>query len=420
LIANGVLAALSVGALVKCERDSYKLTHKISTGGMGTVWEARSSVGRRVVVKEPLINNDNDGVKIERLLIEAAVLRKLNDELKAAGIEELIRTHMVRYVDRLTNRSHPFLVTEYLPGQTASQAYARTPLRESDAVREVVILLGTIGAIHSKGVIHRDISPSNILLADGRGPVLIDFGASIVLKGDMSVWSANSGRVVFKRGFSAPELLEGRADAMSDVYSVGATLFYFLTGRNPGDFIHTPAEGMGKLPKEVDSRISISASEVILRAMSPNPTHRFQSALEMGEVIKTHLVQSVIPTLTIGGVVYELRPGFVDVGRAHTCGADCKSLGYEKPIQIRVNDPQSYIEKHHVRIWVDPSGQCSIEDLRSVNHTAIKRGNSTFQILSPALQEPLRNEDIVGLAYTPDRGPYLTFLYNDGRRGSHQ
>jgi serine/threonine protein kinase len=389
---------------------------------MGIVWEGRSSVGRRVVVKEPLINNDYDQIKCERLLIEAAVLRRLNDELTVSETEESIRTHMVRYVDRLTNKSHPFLVTEYLAGETASQAYARRPLSESDAMNTILTLLQTIGVIHSKDVIHRDISPSNILLDEKRGMVLIDFGTSIVLRGDMSLWSAHSGRVVFKRGFSAPELLEGSADVRSDLFSMGATLFYFLTGRSPGDFIHTPGEGLGKLPKEVNSKISITASKVIRTAMSSDPSRRFQTAAEMIEAIETQLIPKggMPPTLTIGGLVYELKAGFVDIGRVHACDADCGSLGYKKSIQVRIVDPQKYVEKHHARIWVTPLGQCAIEDLKSVNRTAVKHGKSTFKILHPSVQEPLHDQDIVGLAYAPDRGPYMTFIFNESRKTTNQ
>jgi len=409
-------SALPTGSLVRCERDSYTLTRKISTGGMGMVWEGKSRLGRCVVVKEPLINNDHDEIKIDRLMIEAEVLRSLNDELAGSRIEEPIRNHVVRYLDQLRDPSHPFLVTEYLSGDTASHMFARKPLAESIAMRQILTLLDTVEAIHLKAVIHRDISPSNIILDAERGVVLIDFGASIMLRGERDSRSKEIGRVVFKKGFSAPELLEMRSDMRSDLFSVGATLFYFLAGRNPADFAHSPAEGLEKFPTEVKSRISRTCFEVIETAMSSNPANRFQSAAAMIKAIESIIKDTAAPTLRISGQLYELRPDFVDVGRVHECGTDCRSQGYTKPVQVRILDHQNFIEKHHARIWVEQSGRCSIEDLRSVNGTAVKHMKSTFRVLSSSAREVLQDGDFVALAYSRERGPYLTFAFDAGVR----
>ena len=384
---------------------------------MGIVWEAQSSLGRRVVVKSPLINHDHDAIKIERLLIEASVLRRLNDEHPSAEIDELVRAHVVRYVDQLPNESFPFLVTEYLSGQPVNQVYDRKPLGERYAIQQVLALLRTLKLIHSRGVIHRDISPSNILTEGERGMVLIDFGTSIVLNGEMSLRSSQSGRIVFKRGYSAPELLQGNSDARCDVFSVGATMFYLLTGRSPADFMRSSADGLMKMPRDLNSKISIEAFEVIRRAVSPDPANRFQTADEMIRAVEANptFKEATLSALTIGGVVYELRPGFVDVGRNHVCDAECKTLGFNKPLQVRIVDPQKYIEKHHARIWISPTGECSIEDLRTANRTAIKHGKSTFKVIPPSTREPLSDQDVVGLAYTQNRGPYMTFMFTQGR-----
>ena len=389
------------------------LTEKISTGGMGTVWEARSNRGRLVVIKEPLLNNDHDRVKIERLLIETEVLRMLNDEAASAEIDESIREHVVRYVDGMNDPPHPFLVTEYLSGQTTNQAYRNRPLNENNTLRHALTLLNTVQALHAKDVLHCDISPSNIFLDCERGMVLIDFGTCMVVRDGRS-FKSRVDRIIFKEGFSAPELLRMRADARSDVYSVGATMFYFLTGRNPADFIRSQADGLERLPKEVGSKISSEAFELMQRAMAFDPADRFQSAREMIAATETQLVKKpgMVPTIKIAGLTYALKTGFVDVGRAHDCGADCRAMGYTKAIQVRVVDPQNFIEKHHARIWVDPSGQCFIEDLRSTNRTAIKHANLNYEVLQPSVKEELLDGDVVALVYTEDRGPYLTFPFN--------
>ena len=406
---------MSVGSLVRCERDSYILTRKISTGGMGIVWDAQSSVGRRVVVKSPLLNNDHDAIKIERLLIEASVLRRLNDEL-LVGNDELVHAHVVRYIDQLAHPSYPFLVTEYLSGEPMNEVYARKPMSESDATGQILVLLRTLGLIHSKGVVHRDVSPSNLLMSCERGMVLIDFGTSIFLNSDLGSRSGHNTRID-KRGYSAPELSQGWSDARCDIFSVGATLFFLLTGKSPADYMHNSAEGLTKPPNEVNSKISTAISDVIQKAMSADPEHRYQSTEEMIAAVSANPNTKVVPlpSLAIGGVVYELKPGSVDLGRAHACDSECKTHGFKKPLQVRIEDPQKYIEKHHARVWVTPSGECSIEDLNSVNRTAVKHSNSTFNVLKPSAREPLRDKDVVGLAYTPNRGAYMTFVFNAGR-----
>jgi serine/threonine-protein kinase len=305
------------------------------------------------------------------------------------------------------------LVAEYLTGETASQVYARSPLSQNIALRQILTLLDVVEAIHMKDVIHRDISPSNILLVGERGIVLIDFGTSIVLRGDLSLWSSQIGRVVFKRGFSAPELMRQVSDVRCDIFSIGATWLYFLTGKSPAEF---------KDINDLTAEISPKTLELIRVAISQKPEDRFQSVREMTQAVERELTKTCphTPTLTIGGLIYELKPGVVDVGRAHECHGDCRSQGHTKPIQVRIMDHQNFIEKHHARIWVDSNGRCSIEDLKSVNRTAVKHVQSTaFKVLAPSTQEPLQSGDIVALAYTPRRGPYVMFAFDDGRRRNH-
>jgi len=403
---------------VRGERDSYILSRKISTGGMGVVWEGKSSQGRRVALKQPLINRDHDEVKLERLLIEARVLQQLNDELGSVGIKDPIRNHVVRYLDQCRDLTAPSLVTEYLLGGTASNIFAQKPLPERVATREILVLLDTVRAIHSRAVIHRDISPSNIFYENERGMVLIDFGASVLEGADLT--SASGGkqtdRVVFKKGFSGPELLERRSGFRSDLFSVGATFFYFLTGRNPADFAISTTGAVDQLPKDVGSGISKASFEIIRTAMSPNPENRFASADAMINAMEAIIKDEAVPSLTIAGKICELSPDFVDVGRVHECNANCRSQGYTRPIQVRVLDHNKFIEKHHARIWVDMSGGCSIEDLGSVNRTAVKHAESKFIVLPPGVREVLKDGDTVGLAYNRERGPYVTFTFNEGVR----
>jgi serine/threonine protein kinase len=385
---------------------------------MGTVWVAQPTKSeRQVVVKEALINRQNDMVKIERLLVEAAILRTVNDELTLLTSDEnqqVIRAHAVGYVDQLTDPAHPLLVLEYVEGPTLSLMCGGKPLKQSIALRHISDLLKVVEALHSKGLIHRDISPSNIILNPVQGIVIIDFGTSLLIRGTESKRSP-SGRVVFKRGFSAPELLDARSDIRSDIFSVGATIFYILTGRNPADFSSKSGHRLTKALREVNPETSTWLSDLVSTAMSPEPERRFRSAAEMRSTMEAHLAPrpSHAPRITLAGSVYELNAELVDIGREHSCDESCNPPRSSKVLQIRITDPERFIEKHHARIWVDDSGECSIEDLRSANRTAIRHAGGPqqgFKVLTPFAKEKLQHEDIVALAYSPSRGPYVSFV----------
>jgi len=397
------------------ERGEYRLLKRISAGGMGMVWKAESTKKKRhVIVKEPLINGDNDRIKVERLLFEAAVLRKINDELtdRTDQAQQLIRNNVVRFVDQLTDPEHPFLMLEFVDGPTMTQKEG--PLGDSVVTQFALNILRLVHVLHFNGVVHRDISPSNFIVNAARGLVLIDFGTSI-LRTSSSWIGLQSGRLIFKRGYSAPELLEGNSDERTDIFSVGATMFYLLTGKSPGEFMADPRLGLNKAPHEINSNVSRRLSEVVRTAMSPEPASRYLSAMQMYDAVRKSLLSQTAPTVTLGGVVYELVTEVAEIGREHTCDANCKSLGFT-PLQVKIHDKQRFIERHHVRLWLEASGECLIQDLKTANRTAIKSaGEKEFRILPPLAKEKLLDNDIVALAYKPSRGPHVTFVFNSGK-----
>jgi len=385
---------------------------------MGVVWEANSTTsGRRVIVKEPLLNHDNDRTKIERLLVEAEILRTINDEMSSKmsnNHSDLICKHAVRYVDQSNDVERPLLVLEFVAGPTLSMVCKGKPLNPDQAAQHTVTLLHVIDALHSDGVLHRDISPSNIILNEQRGLVLIDFGTSTFLSArNWLLKNSDRGRIIFKRGFSAPELLQGHADERSDVFSVGATMFFLLTGKNPADTLSGSRETPLEFPMEFLRHISDGMSEIIEIAMSADPSDRFQSAREMLVAVEAgHVTRRLSPSIHIHGTTYRLRAPVVDIGREHPCNLNCGPQRERGLMQIRISDTEKFIEKHHARIWVRPSGRCFIEDLQSTNRTAVKRPHEKdFKILSPFTKEKLQDNDKIALAYSRNRGPYMIFEF---------
>lgn len=406
---------LAAGSIVECERGSYRLQNRIQTGGMGVVWEAESITSkRRVIVKEPLLNGDGDQIKIDRLIAESSILRNLNEELSPGSKnQQAIYQHVVRYLDETTDSTHPLLVLEFVDGPSLGIICKGRPFPEKIVIQHFTNLLNAVVMLHERGIIHRDLSPSNLILNPMRGIVLIDFGTSILVDPREKAGLLRSRRVVFKDGYSAPELLDGLSDQRSDVFSLGATLFFLLTGRNPLEFTPRREKGLTKSPHQIDSRVSEQISEIVQRALSPDYEKRFPSAAAMLQAVGHAPLErtSKKQTLTIGGVIYELTPEYVDIGREHLCDRACRSLGYERPPEIQIPDPQKFIEKHHARILVDRSGKCMLKDLRSVNHTALRRRkDKAFRILGDS-EETLEDGDELALVYKPEKGPYVTLAF---------
>lgn len=381
---------------------------------MGIIWNALDIRNRRVVVlKEPNMETGDRRIIAERLLLESEVLQSVNDESSALTSEEkqrIIREHVVRYVDRSIDGPQPLLVLEFIDGPTMTDAMKERRLSETTAMTYIASLLKVAEALHIHGIVHRDISPSNIILNPARGIVLIDFGTSLAhgIKRQ-----PRYGKLIFKRGFSSPELLQGRSDERSDIFSIGATMFNAITGKNPSDFM-SDSQVMTRTADQVDSTVSKALSKIVAIAMSPDPNQRFQSAAAMSaEIEKSTGITGLFPHVVFGGTVIELRPGFTDIGREHTCDRSCKELGFTLPVHVRIADPKQFIEKHHARISVKVDGRCLLEDLKSVNRTAIKSKTGEFRVLNPSEKTELRDKDVIALAYSRTKGPYVAFEFSE-------
>lgn len=403
---------LSRGSIIECERGTYRLLRQIREAGMGIVWEAESTDGKRhLIVKEPQVKNGDRRIAVERLIFESVVLRSINDEMsrqRSDSYEQLIRQHVVRYVDRSNTPATPLLILEFVDGKSMADMLRDNPIAENLAVQYTASLLKVVAALHLRGIIHRDISPTNIILNPKRGLVLIDFGTCQVLQPISGAPPPRYGTVILKRGFSAPELLRGLSDERSDIFSAAATLFYMLMGKSP-DFSNS--KSLAKNIHALNKKVSKTVSAIVEKAMSPNPEQRFQSAIAMLAAIDETSAKG--PRIIMGDFTFELKPGSIDIGREHACDSSCKSLGFKHPPQIRIADSQNFIERHHVRIWLESDERCFIEDMKSVNHTAVKSVTGRVQILNAFEKVELCENDIVALGYSTVRGPYSTFRFRN-------
>jgi eukaryotic-like serine/threonine-protein kinase len=198
----------------------YRLVRRIATGGMGEVWQADDTVlGRRVAVK----------VLVEELAADERATRRFVREARATA--RLAHPNVARVFDFGRDGDLPFLVMELLEGETLATRVASGPLPPAEAARIAAAVADALDAAHQRGIVHRDVKPSNVMLTrDGEVKVL-DFG--IAAAADETYSTTGSG-LYATVGYVSPERVAGEpATPASDIYSLGAVLYELLCGRPP-------------------------------------------------------------------------------------------------------------------------------------------------------------------------------------------
>ncbi|MEU1149863.1 protein kinase [Streptomyces sp. NPDC005863] len=204
------------------EIGGYPLEARLGSGGMGTVFLARTASGRPVAIK--LIHRqfaDDEEFRI-RFRQEVAAARRVSGAFTAAVI------------DADPEAEHPWMATTFIEGHTLAQHIARKGPIGGPALRTLAIgLTEALRDIHRAGVVHRDLKPSNVVLSP-EGPRVIDFGISRAT--DQQTLTM-TGRVIGTPPFMSPEQLQAPRGVgpRSDVFSLGTLLVYAATGQGPFD-----------------------------------------------------------------------------------------------------------------------------------------------------------------------------------------
>ena len=152
---------------------------------------------------------------------------------EAKSVARLSHPNVVQVFDQGIDGEHVYLSMEYVPGRTLRDVLrerGRLPARE--ALEIMIPVLAALAAAHRAGFVHRDIKPENVLIADDGRVKVVDFGLAKAIEG--SHHQTRTGFMIGTVAYMSPEqVTDGRADARSDVYAAGITLFELLTGRQP-------------------------------------------------------------------------------------------------------------------------------------------------------------------------------------------
>lgn len=206
----------------KVGNDRFSVLMQLGSGGLSAIYLAEKTNKELVIIKEsslpPTIGEEQRSKAEELFKREAKLLLKLE------------HPQIAKIYDHFVERGRDFLVIEFIPGHTLRQLVAkRGPQDERVAVDLTRQLANILDYMHGQTppVLHRDISPDNLVLRDDGTLVLIDFGAANVIVGTAT------GTIIGKQSYMSPEQIKGKPTIQSDIYAVGCTLYFALVGKDP-------------------------------------------------------------------------------------------------------------------------------------------------------------------------------------------
>ncbi|MEV4189571.1 serine/threonine-protein kinase, partial [Streptosporangium canum] len=201
----------------------YRALGRLGAGGMGVVWRAQDELlHREVAIKE---------VKLDPSLPEAQRTEMRERTLREArAAARLGHPSIVAVHDVVAQDGRPWIVMDLIRGRSLAQAVRQDgPLPAERAAAIGLAVLDALTLAHSRGIMHRDVKPANIMLAHDGGVLLTDFGIA-TLEGDVQLTSPDA--LVGSPGYMAPERLRGTGDGpAADLWSLGATLYTAVEGQ---------------------------------------------------------------------------------------------------------------------------------------------------------------------------------------------
>ncbi len=257
----------------------YEVLEVLGRGGFGIVFRAFDDVLQRVVAVKVLTPH---------MAATSPARKRFLREARSAALvqhEHVVRIHETGEVPL------PYLVMEFVPGETLQQRMDRTgPLETAEAVKFARQVAAGLAAAHDKGLIHRDIKPSNVLIDAGPQQAKItDFGLARAAD-DASL--TRSGAVAGTPMYMAPEQARGEAlDQRADLFSLGSVLYAMLTGRPPFRASNTPAvlkrvaEDEPRPIREVIPEVPEWLCRIVGKLHAKTPGERFQTAKEVADLL---------------------------------------------------------------------------------------------------------------------------------------
>jgi serine/threonine protein kinase len=264
--------------------ERYRVIRLLAHGGMSSVYQAHDLVlDREVAVKQLQFDS----------LISDRTIKQIREQFQreARILAALDHPNLPRVTDHFAAEDVEYLVMDYVAGQSLHELVegSQRGLSESQVLNWADQLLSALEYIHSHGIIHRDVKPSNIRLTPGGQVFLVDFG--IVKFYDPE----NPRTATIMHGLGTPEYAPpeqyddrlGHTDPRSDIYALGATLYHLLTGQAPPTATQQISDPESfRHPRKINASVSPPVERAILRAMELRRSRRFASANDMRAALR--------------------------------------------------------------------------------------------------------------------------------------
>jgi len=270
---------MSSDPMIGTTLGGYQLIERIGRGGMATVYLAyQESMRREVALKIMTLNEDASG----------------DDDFRARFVQEakmiaaLEHIHVLPVYDFGIQDNVAYIAMRFLRGGSLADLIDDGPIEVTRAVELFLQFAKGLSYAHSKGMIHRDLKPTNILMDESGNAYLTDFGLAKFVDSQSNV--TKTGNIVGTPAYMSPEQLRGDPiDYRSDVYSLGIVLYQMLTGQQPFSHetsdvvsvIYRNLEKQPPVPSALNPNIPLALQDIIFKAMQKNPADRYRSVNEM-------------------------------------------------------------------------------------------------------------------------------------------
>ncbi|HLY26887.1 MAG TPA: serine/threonine-protein kinase [Aggregatilineales bacterium] len=273
----------------------YRISDRLGQGGMATVFRAyHPNLDRYVAIKvlHPALKEDPNF--LARFTREAQIIAKLE------------HPSIVPIYDYAEHLGEPYLVMKFIEGETLKARLSREPLNLDETLRTMTAVAEALSYAHERGILHRDVKPSNILLERGVTPYLADFGLARMASAGESTLSQD--QMLGTPQYISPEQAQGVKDltGATDVYSLGVVLYELVVGRVPFNadtpyaIVHDHIFSPLPMPSKVNPQVPSAVERVLLKGLAKDRADRYATPTQMIEAFREAVRESNMTELSAG------------------------------------------------------------------------------------------------------------------------